>query len=152
MPAATADRPLQIGALAAVTGLTRDALRYYERLGLLPRPHRTSGGFRLYPASAPERVRFIRQAQRLGMSLAEIAILVRADDARGADRCVEVRDLLRAKLEDLQRQLAELETFGRSLRAHLDGCDQALASASVRARSCGCPLIDALRPPADSPR
>lgn len=151
MPADDRDRPLRIGALAAATGLTRDALRYYERLGLLPRPHRTSGGFRLYPASAAERVRFIRQAQRLGMSLAEVAFLVRADVAGGPGRCVEVRDLLRAKLEELQRRLTELETFGRSLRAHLDGCDQALAS-SERARSCGCPLIDALRPAADSPR
>jgi hypothetical protein len=61
-------RPLRIGAPADASGLTRDALRYYERQGLLPRSHRTSGGFREYDGSAVDRVRFIKQAQAHGLT------------------------------------------------------------------------------------
>ncbi len=65
--------PLRIGELAAATQVTRDTLRYYERLGLLTTPTRTSGGFfRLYGHEAPEQVRFVKQAQALGLELSEI--------------------------------------------------------------------------------
>ena len=67
----------RIGELATLTGLTRDALRYYEREGLLDRPARTPGRFRIYTSSAIERVRFIKRAQALGFTLAEIQELVR---------------------------------------------------------------------------
>ena len=66
----------QIGELAARSGLTPDALRYYERLGLLARPQRTSGGFRVYQVETLERLRFIKQAQMVGLTLNEIAALV----------------------------------------------------------------------------
>ena len=64
--------PLRIGELAAATQVMRDTLRYYERLGLLTTPTRTSGGFRLYGHEAPEQVRFVKQAQALGLELSEI--------------------------------------------------------------------------------
>jgi MerR family copper efflux transcriptional regulator len=64
-------RALRIGELAAASGLTRDALRYYERRGLLPRSRRTTGGFREYDGSAVDRVRFIKQAQAHGLSLSD---------------------------------------------------------------------------------
>ena len=69
----------RIGELAAQTRLTPDTLRYYERLGLLPHPPRTSGGFRLYSAATLGRVRFIRQAQTVGLTLDEIHELVTFD-------------------------------------------------------------------------
>ena len=62
-------RVLRIGELAVASGLTRDALRYYERKGLLPRSRRTSGGFREYDSGAVDRVRFIKQAQAHGLTL-----------------------------------------------------------------------------------
>ena len=67
----------RIGQLAALTALTPDALRYYERQGLRDKPARTPGRFRMYAAPAIERVRFIKRAQVLGFTLAEIQELVR---------------------------------------------------------------------------
>ena len=52
---------LRIGELSAQSGLSRDALRYYERVGLMPPARRTSGGFRLYPPDTLERIRFINR-------------------------------------------------------------------------------------------
>ena len=66
------DRTCRIGELAAQSGLTPDALRYYERLGLLPAPARSQGGFRLYPITTLDRLNFIKRAQLLGFHLEEI--------------------------------------------------------------------------------
>lgn len=76
----------QIGKLAARSGLTPDALRYYERMGLLAHPQRTSGGFRVYPVETLERLHFIKQAQMVGLTLSEIAALVTYQDQGGAER------------------------------------------------------------------
>ena len=81
-------RPLRIGELAAASGLTRDALRYYERQGLLPRSRRTSGGFREYDGGAVDRVRFIKQAQAHGLTLREIRDLVSHQSDAGRTRAV----------------------------------------------------------------
>ena len=59
----------RISEVAAMTGITPDALRYYERLGVLPRAQRTAGGLRTYGADVLPRVRFIQQAQALGLAL-----------------------------------------------------------------------------------
>lgn len=63
---------LKIGEVAARCGLSRDTLRYYERLGLLPKPLRTSSGYRLYEARIVERLSFIKRAQSFGFTLEEI--------------------------------------------------------------------------------
>ena len=63
---------LRTGELAARAGVSVDAVRYYERLKLLPRARRTSGNFRLFGEHAVERLQFIKQAQELGFSLDEI--------------------------------------------------------------------------------
>ncbi len=63
---------LKIGEVAAQTGLSVDALRYYERLGLLPRAARTPSGYRLYDRRVIERVDFIKRAHRVGFTLEEI--------------------------------------------------------------------------------
>jgi DNA-binding transcriptional MerR regulator len=65
-----------MGELSAQSGLSRDALRYYKRLGRMPRAGRTTGGFRLYPAGTLDRIRFIKQAQLHGLTLREIRELL----------------------------------------------------------------------------
>jgi DNA-binding transcriptional MerR regulator len=76
-----------IGELAARSGLTRDTLRYYERIGLLGTQRRTSSGFRVYPPHTLDRLRFIKQAQTLGLSLHEIRELVAYQNQGGLKRC-----------------------------------------------------------------
>ena len=97
----TAGESYQIGELAARGGGTPDTLRYYERLGLLPEAPRTDGGFRLYSEAALDRLRFIKQAQTLGLTLHEVGDLVRYQDNGGVRRCRQVRDLLRAIVDHI---------------------------------------------------
>src|SRR3981081_968940 len=69
-------KSLTIGRLARVVGVNLETVRYYERRGLLPKPPRSASGYRLFPAEAARRLRFIRRAQELGFSLREIRELL----------------------------------------------------------------------------
>jgi MerR family copper efflux transcriptional regulator len=80
---------------------------------------RTAGGFRVYPAEVIDRVRFIKQAQRHGLTLAEIRQLLCLDTRRGACQCKQVQQLLQRKLVDLDARLTELQEFRRTLDAYL---------------------------------
>ena len=135
-----ASRALRIGDLAAASGLTRDALRYYERQGLLPRSRRTAGGFREYEGSTVDRVHFIKQAQAHGLTLREIRDLVSHESDAGRTRCRHVRDLLARKLEQLETRRRELEAFSRTLREYLEMCDRALTARSPL----DCPVVENL--------
>lgn len=130
----------QIGELAARSGLTPDALRYYERLGLLPPSQRTAGGFRVYTPAALDRLHFIKQAQTLGLSLQEIGALVSYTDRGGLKRCQRVHDLLQRKIADLDTKLAELKEFRRTLQGYFVECERTLAD---RDRT-ECPVIEHL--------
>jgi DNA-binding transcriptional MerR regulator len=88
MHSSTAEARYHIGELASRSGITPDTVRYYERLRLLPRPPRTNGGFRVYTAETLERVRFIRQAQALGLTLHDIRELLGYQSALQDAHCV----------------------------------------------------------------
>ncbi|MEX2272607.1 MAG: heavy metal-responsive transcriptional regulator [Vicinamibacterales bacterium] len=141
------DRTFHIGELAARSGLTADAVRYYERLGLLPPAQRTAGGFRIYAEPALARLRFIRQAQTLGLSLQEIRQLVTHHDENGVKRCRRVRDLLQSKLSVLDARLAEMQHFRGTLTEYLAACEHELARPARRGDRRGgpcCPVIQTL--------
>ena len=79
-----------IGELAARTGMTPDALRYYERLRVISPVRRTTGGYRVYTGETIERLRFIKQAQLHGLTLAEIRELLQVDERGAVGRCRRV--------------------------------------------------------------
>ena len=118
--------PLRIGELSAQSGVSRDALRYYERLGLMPRIRRSGGGFRLYPAGTLARLRFIKQAQIHGLTLHEIRELLGFQDRRGRERCRQVQRLLTRKLADVDGRLQQLQEFRHTLESYLVQCERAL--------------------------
>ncbi len=126
---------MQIGRVARETGLTVDAIRFYERRGLLPRAPRSEGGFRLYTEAAVESLRFVRQMQSLGFSLEEIRQLLslRAGDAHA---CEHVRDLLGLRLTAVEAKLSELRNLERELRQALGRCRRALRKRTVGAHRC----------------
>lgn len=126
---------LQIGEVANRTGVSVDALRYYERLKLLPAARRSSGGFRQFTSEHVERVRFIKQAQELGFSLEEIKGLLATG---GADECRKVRDLIRLKLAELDDRLKAMKGFRRLLARQLSACSEELDQHGELA--C-CPLV-----------
>jgi MerR family Zn(II)-responsive transcriptional regulator of zntA len=130
-----------IGELAAQSGMTPDALRYYERLGVIAPVKRTGGGFRVYTADVLERLRFIKQAQRHGLTLAEIRELLRLDVRRGGGQCRQVQRLLERKLADLDARLVELQEFRRTLDSYLAQCNRTLAETPDAA----CPVVADLR-------
>ncbi|MET8761686.1 MerR family transcriptional regulator [Lentzea sp. NPDC004782] len=75
----------KVAELARQVGVRPDTVRYYERAGLLAPPPRTSSGYRQYPDSAAERIRFVRDCQRLGLRLREISSLPGLVDLVGTD-------------------------------------------------------------------
>ncbi len=144
---AVTGRTYWIGELAADTALSRDTLRYYERLGLLDHPRRTSGGFRIYSEATLDRLQFIKRAQAVGFTLDEIRELV-TFDGRGLHRCRRVRDLIATKLDELDERFSELRAFRRSLVGSLRDCDAAL-SGQLEAE---CPVVEHGTPGQRAPR
>jgi MerR family transcriptional regulator, copper efflux regulator len=126
---------MQIGAVARKIGLTVDAIRFYERNGLLSRAPRTQGGFRSYGESAVETLNFIRRTQGLGFTLAEIRSLLALRNSR-SQPCASVRDQLQGKLGDVRRKLADLRNLEHELRLALRSCDREL-----RKRDPHCPIL-----------
>lgn len=106
---------MRSGELARLTGISTDTLRHYERLGLLPKPPRTSAGYRDYSSQSLDRVRVIRRALSVSFSLPELRTLLKMRDA-GEFPCRDAQKLARSKLEDVKRQIKELA----AMRAQLE--------------------------------
>lgn len=107
-----------IGKAAKEVGASVQAVRYYERLGLLPTAHRTPAGYRIYGSEAIDRLRFIKQAQALGFSLDEIREILRLR-YEGRSPCECVRKLLQKRLETIEVQIKQLVRFRHDLRKTL---------------------------------
>jgi DNA-binding transcriptional MerR regulator len=114
---------LQIGEVAKRAGVSIDTLRYYEKVKLLPRAARSTGGFRLFGTEHIDRVRFIKQAQELGFSLDEIRDLLATG---GSEECQKVRDLLKRKLDEMDERLKSMKEFRGMLARHLSACETEL--------------------------
>ena len=113
-----------------------DTVRFYERRKLLPPAPRTEGGFRLFTPETVEQVRFIKQAQELGFSLGELSQLLTTKG--GATECRRMRDLLKMKLDDLDKRIEAMRNFRRRLARHLAACEGELSEQGEAAR---CPVI-----------
>lgn len=103
------DRAMKIGELAERGSVTAKTIRYYESIGLIAEPDRTPSGYRDYGAEAVERLRFIRDAQKSGLSLSEIQSVLELKDS-GARSCEHTRDLLERHLAEIDTQIARLES------------------------------------------
>lgn len=114
---------MRIGEVAEASGMSVEALRFYERRGLLGRPARTASGYRAYDASVVERLAFIKRAQAVGFSLDEIAEILEMR-GRGEAPCVEVREAARRKLAELDVRLRELRRYRTELARTLDEWDE----------------------------
>lgn len=116
-------RMLKIGEVSKRSGVGVEALRFYEKSGLLDSPARTYGGYRVYGEDVLERLAFIRQAQALGFSLEEVRRIVE-DARRGESPCEEVREIVRHRMEELDARLRELQKYRRELKATLEEWDK----------------------------
>jgi DNA-binding transcriptional MerR regulator len=126
---------LQIGQVAQKTGLSVDAIRFYEKEGLLPPPARTEGGYRLYQQHEVADLEFIQKAQQLGFSLNEIRELF-SIQRHPQETCVHVRDLVAQKLVVVRSKIEELHALEAGLSAALKQCGKALRQSAKHRDSC----------------
>lgn len=137
----TGNGAIRIGEVAARAGVNVQTLRFYERRGLLKPPARRPSGYREYSPEAVRVVRFIKRAQELGFTLAEIEELLRLRADRRAS-CPEVRAAGSAKIADIDQKIRGLRAMRRALQVLVDSCRR---DGSTRE----CPILEALD---DGPR
>ena len=127
---------MRIGELAGQLGVTTKAIRFYERIGLLPDPPRTSSGYRSYEEADVERLVFIKTAQRLGLTLDEIKEIIAFRD-RGEQPCGYVAVVLQRQVTDLDARIREMQALRDELRRL-----QARAAQGMTAESKFCGVIE----------
>jgi DNA-binding transcriptional MerR regulator len=130
------ERPLTVGQLARATDVPAKTIRYYEQVGVLPVPRRSSAGYRQYSRHDVHRLLFIRRARALGLSLASVkALTAELDSGACLTMCPRLQALVTEQLRIVQRQITEFQVLERQLgqvlqrlqttapAAHADGCD-----------------------------
>ncbi len=122
----------QIGGVSERSGFSKDTLRYYEKIGLLPRIARNDSGLRIYDTRDISRLGFIKRAQKMKFSLAEIGQLLEMRDNPQNVR-VEVRALTQQKLTEVEEHIDELTTLRNELQLLVNLCANAVD---------GCPIIE----------
>lgn len=126
---------LSIGAFAQAAEVGVETIRFYQRKGLLPKPHKPYGGIRRYGAADIARVRFVKSAQRLGFSLDEIAELLCLDDGSQCEAASRHAEL---KLKDVREKMADLARIEAVLSKLVLACHSHKGAVS-------CPLIASLQ-------
>lgn len=127
---------LTIGHLAKESGVNLETVRYYERRGLMPKPPRSLSGYRLYPAEAVRRLKFIQRAKELGFSLREIKELL-ALRVSPRTSCAEIQQRAEAKIADMRAKIQSLQSMEKSLRKLTKACG-GFGSVSE------CPILESL--------
>lgn len=127
---------LTIGQVAKEVGISRDAIRIYERQKLIEKPERSANGYRLYSDAAIVRLRFIQRAKAIGFSLKEIGELLEIKRT-AANTCEQVRAEAQVKLKQTEIKIAELQRLQNALKILIRTCND------NKKNSC-CPLLDAL--------
>ena len=117
---------MQIGELAKEVEVPTKTIRYYEEIGLFPAAPRTEGGYRDYGPEAVELLQFIRKAQFLGLSLTEIKELAEIRSG-GHLPCEHLRDLLEAKVADLEERIREMKNLRNEMKKTLKGWEERIA-------------------------
>ncbi len=128
------------GQLAQRAQINLETVRFYEQEGLLAPPSRTASGYRKFRESAVDRLAFVKRAKALGFSLAEIRDLVIIQDEH-ADACVEMRELLTAKLANVREKMIELQKLEGQLSSALRKCNRALNREPAQHAPKRCPVL-----------
>jgi DNA-binding transcriptional MerR regulator len=133
---------LRVGSIAKKAGVGVQTLHYYERIGLLPKPIRSEANYRLYSPGALRRVRFIKKAQALGFTLAEIKQILDLK-SHGRAPCRKVTELGEKHLQEIDARLSQLRAYRRAVNQSLTSWREKTA----HRRNCAgefCDLIERL--------
>jgi Cu(I)-responsive transcriptional regulator len=126
---------MKIGELARVTGANIETIRYYERIGLLPEPHRTAANYRSYGEAHRSRLAFVRHSRDLGFTIEEIRSLLDLSDHPERD-CGEADRIATSHLEQVEEKIAQLQLLRDELARIIGRCRGGLAG--------DCRVIEAL--------
>ena len=127
---------LTIGKLAKKVGVSADTVRFYERCGLIAEPARTTSNYRIYPEEDADRIRFIKRAQQLGFSLADIKELL----AMRQDPSISKADIKKKtedKIADIRKKITDLSCILGALEHLAESCDG-------HGPISDCPIIEAM--------
>lgn len=105
---------LTIGQLAKAVGVNPRTIRFYESVGLLPKPQRSESGYRLYEPAMIERLEFIQKGQSLGLTLRQIREILELGD-RGNCPCGHVKKVLKLKIKELEEKIGDLRYLKRRI-------------------------------------
>lgn len=125
-----------IGELAEKCNVNKETIRYYERLGLIPKPSRTESGYRIYTKQTVDRLNFIKRIQELGFTLNEIDKLLGVVD-RDEAKCRDMYDFTVYKIEDIQQKIQDLKRIEQMLIDLKERCP-------VNKDIYECPIIETL--------
>jgi len=126
-------RTLKIGDVSRLSGVGIEALRFYEKGGLLDRPTRTEAGYRVFAPDVLDRLAFIKRAQVLGFTLDEIRQII-VEKREGQSPCKGVREIVRRRLGELDERMREMRRYRNELAAALDEWDEA---GEIKGHVCG---------------
>ena len=129
---------MKIGEAAATSGCHLETIRYYERIGLLPRTVRAKNGYRDYTAEDVRRMRFVTRGRDLGFSLDDIRSLLRLT-ANSRLSCAEADRVARRHLADVRERIAELRRMAKELERTIQSCSGGSTA--------DCKIIGALKGP-----
>ncbi len=127
-----------ISQLAKSAGVNVETIRYYERRGLIEQPDKPAEGYRRYPETTLNRIRFIKRAQELGFSLEEITNLL----ALGESHCSEVQELAEGKLVSVRAKINDLCRLEHVLEDLIIQC-------RTNPDNTACPIVESLQPDSD---
>ena len=116
------DTALKIGKLANALGISQDALRFYEKQGLISPSLRTAGDYRLYSTQDVKQVKFILSAKRVGFTLNEIRGLLALEVTKDENSCEDVKRVVDVKLVAVNQRMRELRQIKKSLRTLAEAC------------------------------
>jgi DNA-binding transcriptional MerR regulator len=126
---------LTIGELSKRTGVHVETVRYYERVGILPKAMRTANGRRTYGAADVQRVTFVRHARELGFELSAVRTLLKLQEQPDAT-CERATEMAVAQLAVIESKISQLKMLRRDLTRMIEGC--------ANARVAECRIIEAL--------
>lgn len=133
---------MQIGDLSRETGVNIETIRYYERVGVLPKPYRQANGRRIYSPADAERLAFIRHARDLGFDLPSIRVLLALQEQPEAS-CEDASRIAQGQLEAVESRIVRLLSLREELTRMVRECS--------RGRVSECRVIEALALPSAVP-
>ena len=128
---------MTIGQLGKATGTAVETVRYYERIGLLPKAARTAGNYRSYGSGEVAKLSFIRRSRSLGFGLEQVRALLELAHDRGRP-CSEVDALARRNLDDVEAKISDLVALRHELSSLIEQCGRGTVD--------DCRILEALGP------